>query len=125
MQRRDTGKMSDESETTGMTGDDALRKILGLLDVLSVQLGETQASVARLETRFDALETRFDTLETRFDALETRFDRLETRFDRLEGRFDRFEARFDRLEGRFGGMETELRIHRTQSDARLASIEAR
>ena len=84
-----------------MADEDPLPKILHLLDVLSVQVGTTQAGVERIESRVDALAT------------ETRSG------------FDRVERRLGNLETRVEGIETEFRVFRGETERRVSSLEER
>ncbi len=70
-------------------GSSAEQKIIGMLDVLSVEVVATRQSVERLEGRVGSLELKFDSLESKVDA---GFNRLERRIDKFETRLLAVEA---------------------------------
>ena len=97
--------------------DDTLRRIFGLLDVLSVEVGATRAGLDRLmaEMRTGFADVRGE-MRTGFARVEQRLGNLETRFEDVETKSKAHDLRVTSLESR----SEQTRVRHGENPARAA-----
>jgi archaellum component FlaC len=96
--------------------DETGRKILQLLDVLSVEVAAGRNDIRGLDAKVTGLDAKVTGLDAKVAGLDAKVTGLEAKVDRLDRRLGRVETRVE-------GVETELRLFRHEFERRIAPLE--
>lgn len=89
--------------------DETERRILKLLDVISVEVVAGRNDIQRLDAKVTGLDAKVTGLDAKVTGLDVKVDRLDRRLGRVETRVE--------------GVETELRLFRHEFERRISPLE--